>query len=434
MEVKEIRIEEIRVGERFRKDLGDLTELAESIREKGVIQPVSVHVVDSGYELIAGGRRLAAAALASLEVIPAVVRDVVDEMDLREVELFENVHRADLHWTERNGLVERIHNLQLAKNAETPWKWSLRKTGELLGLSSKGGVSQILQVAKASKVLPELLECASYSDALKKLKRVQEKLVISSLRDKTQNAMPKGEQARFDIADSQFHIGDAVAGMEELIGYYEDHGGSKIALVECDPPYAVDLHDKKPGEGSQENLASYEEISPKDYPEFLKRVAKQTYDMAGTPCWLVWWFGMQWYSDVKAALMLASWDVNPIPCIWTKGRGQTLSEEVNLASAYEAFFIARKGYPLLVKRGRINTFDFPALAGSAKFHATQKPVELYEEIISTFLLPGSIIMSPFLGSGAVLRAAYRQNCVGFGWDNSEIHKDNFLKGVLEDCK
>lgn len=76
-------------------DDAGLEELAASIREHGVLQPVLVTETLNGYQLIAGERRVRAARLAGLERIPALVRHLADR-DQLEVALVENVQRADL--------------------------------------------------------------------------------------------------------------------------------------------------------------------------------------------------------------------------------------------------------------------------------------------------------------------------------------------------
>jgi len=79
-------------------DEGLLGELAASIAVHGVLQPVIVrNLVDGGYQLIAGERRLRAARLAGLETIPAVVRDASEGTDSLELALIENLQRADLN-------------------------------------------------------------------------------------------------------------------------------------------------------------------------------------------------------------------------------------------------------------------------------------------------------------------------------------------------
>ena len=76
-------------------DDAGLAELAASIREHGVLQPILVTETIDGYQLIAGERRVRASRLAGLERIPALVRQLADR-DQLEVALVENVQRADL--------------------------------------------------------------------------------------------------------------------------------------------------------------------------------------------------------------------------------------------------------------------------------------------------------------------------------------------------
>jgi ParB family chromosome partitioning protein len=71
-------------------------ELVHSIREFGVLQPIVVRPLGSGYELIMGERRLRASKEAGLSSIPAVVRETADENMLRDA-LLENIHRANLN-------------------------------------------------------------------------------------------------------------------------------------------------------------------------------------------------------------------------------------------------------------------------------------------------------------------------------------------------
>jgi ParB family chromosome partitioning protein len=81
-------------------DQQELADLAESIRANGVVQPIIVRPAGTGFELIAGERRLRAAQLVSLTTIPAIVREASDEQML-EWSLIENIHRANLNPIER---------------------------------------------------------------------------------------------------------------------------------------------------------------------------------------------------------------------------------------------------------------------------------------------------------------------------------------------
>jgi ParB family chromosome partitioning protein len=75
-----------------------LLELADSIKQKGVIQAITVRKAgDNTYELLSGERRLRAAKIAGLEKIPAFVMDVSTKEDLLEISLIENIQRMDLN-------------------------------------------------------------------------------------------------------------------------------------------------------------------------------------------------------------------------------------------------------------------------------------------------------------------------------------------------
>ncbi len=79
-----------------RKDFGELTELADSIKEKGILEPVLVRPKNGQFELIAGERRFRAAQLAGLEEVPCIEYDVPDNEAL-ELSIIENIQRKDLN-------------------------------------------------------------------------------------------------------------------------------------------------------------------------------------------------------------------------------------------------------------------------------------------------------------------------------------------------
>jgi ParB family chromosome partitioning protein len=83
-------------AEQPRTQLGNIEELAASVREKGVLEPILVRVIGPNrYQIIAGERRYRAASLAGLDEIPAIELDV-DEKEQLEIALIENIQRKDL--------------------------------------------------------------------------------------------------------------------------------------------------------------------------------------------------------------------------------------------------------------------------------------------------------------------------------------------------
>ena len=107
----QIAVAELRPGKyqpRTRMDEASLAELADSIRVRGVIQPIVVRsIADSSYEILAGERRWRAARLAGLETVPAVVRVVSDDAALG-IGLIENIQREDLSPIEEASGLRRL--------------------------------------------------------------------------------------------------------------------------------------------------------------------------------------------------------------------------------------------------------------------------------------------------------------------------------------
>ncbi len=102
-----------------RKDFRDeeLAELAESIRSKGLVQPIIVRPVAGGYEIVAGERRWRAAQKAGLHTVPVIARDLNDK-EVLELAIIENVQRTDLNAIEEatgyRDLIERFSYSQEA--------------------------------------------------------------------------------------------------------------------------------------------------------------------------------------------------------------------------------------------------------------------------------------------------------------------------------
>lgn len=126
-EARLLRLDEVRPNPfqpRGQAELEDIGELVESIREKGVLQPVVVRRRRDGYELVMGERRLRAARQAGLENIPAVVRRATDA-EMLELALVENVQRRDL-----NPIDEALAYRRLADEFKLTHEEIARKVGK----------------------------------------------------------------------------------------------------------------------------------------------------------------------------------------------------------------------------------------------------------------------------------------------------------------
>jgi ParB family chromosome partitioning protein len=116
-----LAVDRLRPGKyqpRTRMDADSLAELAESIREQGVVQPILVRPIDGGrYEIVAGERRWRAAQQAGLREVPALVRSIPDRSALA-LALIENIQREDLNpLEEAHGLARLVEEFGLTHDA-----------------------------------------------------------------------------------------------------------------------------------------------------------------------------------------------------------------------------------------------------------------------------------------------------------------------------
>jgi ParB family chromosome partitioning protein len=116
-----LAVDRLRPGKyqpRTRMDADSLAELAESIREQGIVQPILVRPIDGGrYEIVAGERRWRAAQQAGLREVPALVRSIPDQSALA-LALIENIQREDLNpLEEAHGLARLVEEFGLTHDA-----------------------------------------------------------------------------------------------------------------------------------------------------------------------------------------------------------------------------------------------------------------------------------------------------------------------------
>jgi ParB/RepB/Spo0J family partition protein len=112
-------IDQVRIGERQRLSIGDLSDL-DSMEdpEVGLIQPIVVHKTLEGYELVAGRRRLAKATSLGWKEIEVLEKDTLTEVQKNKMELFEDVGRTDRTWQDRCLSIAKIHYLMKAEKGE----------------------------------------------------------------------------------------------------------------------------------------------------------------------------------------------------------------------------------------------------------------------------------------------------------------------------
>ena len=435
--LENIPLSQIHIGERFRKDYGNLNQFKHSIKTNGLITPIAVGLTSAlkmdgldaskPYTLLAGGRRTQAATELGWSTVPAKVYDYpITELDLRSIELAENLERKDMTPVEEIQLKKAIHDLQERIHGKKYGKvpggagWSQADTAALLK-ETPANLSRDLQLAKAMEQYPELGldKCKTKSDAFKLLKSVGNKISTSLAAESFLKKAAKSDRVQ-RLIDS-YIIGDCLDTMKTI-------PDNSVHLVEIDPPYAMDLHAKK----SDGVMLGYNEIESPKYLPFMAEVFLHSYRILREGGWLLCWFAMDpWFQDIADLLHKSGFKFNLLPALWTKPNGQTMQPETTLANTYEPFFYCRKGNAKLSKMGRPNVFSFPPLTPSKKYHPTQRPLDLMVEVLETFTRPDQTIYVPFLGSGTTIIAAEKVQCKAFGNDLTSEFKDGFIMNVKD---
>ena len=157
-----------------------LTELCDSIRQHGILQPLSVRRSGTGYELIAGERRLRAAQLAGLTDIPCIVMNMTDK-ESGMAALVENLQRQDLDF------IEEARGISCLMEQ---WSMSQEQAARLLGKSQSAVANKLRLLRHSPEVLTALREAGlteRHARALLKLGSDSEK--FSAIAVITQQAM-----------------------------------------------------------------------------------------------------------------------------------------------------------------------------------------------------------------------------------------------------
>ena len=128
-------------------DRGKLDELAESIKQHGILQPLVVTKETDGYQLIAGERRLKAAGILNLSEVPIIIREASDR-DKLELSIIENIQRRDLNPVETANSYKRLME---------EFGLSYDQIGEQVG-KSPSTVSNMIRILKLPVVVKEAIE------------------------------------------------------------------------------------------------------------------------------------------------------------------------------------------------------------------------------------------------------------------------------------
>ena len=234
-DVVEINLSEIRSNPYQPRKVFDqeaLEELAASIKEYGIVQPIIVKKSIKGYELVAGERRTKAARLAGLTTIPAIIKDFNDQ-DMMEIALIENIQRENLNPIEEAESYANIIKLRGFTQEEFAEKFGKSRSyvTNILGLLKLP--EKVKDLVSAKKITMGHARVLSKIDSEDKVCELADRIIIEglSVRDiekiSSNEALPKKNKVN-RVVDYHYNIYENI--MREKVGTKVKIGKNKIEI------------------------------------------------------------------------------------------------------------------------------------------------------------------------------------------------------------
>ena len=417
---------------RQRRDLDQskILELAGSIAENGLINPITVRWADDEYTLVAGQRRLK--ALEHLWFLGAKVvyngREIeegcvpcnflgeIDPTDAEEIELEENVRRIDLSWQERADAITRLAALRIKRadlaGEPTPTVADIAREvkdlaafppGASLG-AHHGDVREELIIGHALRD-PEkakIIESAtSRKEAFKLLKRHEE--------SQRNAALGAALGPSFTSSLHTLQRGDCLLLMPAMPAEAFD-------VICCDPPYGISANDFNDSAGKAAGGHEYED-SPESWRVLVKALSRDSYRLAKSQAHAYVFCDVDRFAELKATFAEARWRVFRTPLIWyNPGAIRAPWPEMGPQRKYQCILFAVKGdRPVTRLYGDVITAASDPNLG----WAAQKPVALISDLLLRSVRPGDTVLDPFCGTGSIFPAAHLHKCRATGIELDE---------------
>ena len=283
-----VRVADIVVEERQRKDLGDLSGLADSIGDLEQLQAVVItRWTENGlHKLVSGGRRLGAVKARRDEFIDVRFTDERDPIKLMEMEFAENDQRLDVTWQERCDAIVRIHKDLVARHGRS---WTQKQTAKRLNVSETLVCDYVRIDELHEKGRTELKEQADSSTARSRMRHINHRA-----EDAEQEEM---HELLSDLIDgykvtekSEIPIITA-----DFLEWAPAYTGPKFNFLHCDFPYGIDTDKRQ--QGNAVAIQGGFDDSPDTYWRLLEALCKNLDRLCAESAHIMFWFAMKYYHD-----------------------------------------------------------------------------------------------------------------------------------------
>lgn len=393
--------------ERQRTLFDDIESLAVSIRDNGLINPITI---DQDFRLIAGERRLRAhIALGYTHIMAQFLSDLSD-LQRKTIELEENIRRAALTWQEECRAVAELVTMKQAADA----KATVSTVAEDLNMSPRAISRYLLVNEYLDAGVPEVIDAPKFSTAVQFSERrkerdkhnEQKKLdrdIIASVEQPKAEACPDGlDPALVKPALAPDPIRGEIR-HASFLEFVQGYSGLPFNLIHCDFPYGVKTGDKV-GQSAAKLFGTYPD-TPEVYAELIAALIDNQDSFIAESAHLIFWFPMTAYTSTKLALEAGGWRVYDSPLIWHKSDNKGMLPDPNREGRrnYETAFHCTRGDRKIVKP-RSNIVAAP---NKKDLHTSEKDLSMLEHFMGMFVDESSRVLDPTCGSGNAIKAALK---------------------------
>lgn len=410
---------EIRKRQRSALDKVKLTELKESIADKGILHP-PVYWEDTStgkWVLTAGERRSEAMRQLHAEgrkftheglvvepgMIPVTrLGDYVDEIARFEIELDENVRRDDLTWQDRVKAYADLHEMRLKGN---PKQTREDTANELLDR----GLVKTLSTGRLHMKEAALIADHLDNEKIAKARNPAEALgLVYKLEEERITAALVRRKLAAATTDAKITLRNGSC-LDILDGLDSDMAD----LILCDPPYGLGAS-AAGFRGRTVHHHNYEDTRD-NAQKIARKVLTEGFRICKTRANIFMFCDIDLFDWLKSTASNMGWSPFRRPLIWQKSESEGMAPWGGSGPRIttEFIFFATKGQRGL-NASPIDVFNVKRVSRSERIHAAEKPVDLLKVLIQISTLPGDFVLDPCCGSGSTLVAAKELKRSGLG--------------------
>jgi site-specific DNA-methyltransferase (adenine-specific) len=410
-----VSVDAIRVRpDRIRKEFpeGDNRDLQDSIQSPiGMLQPIVLSYDEQGYILEAGERRLNAvreiytlggiflfeSEPVPVGMIPYVLLSELSIIDRLQVEVDENNCRVNFTWQERAVATDKLLRLRALQAAatNTPHPAAITLAVEAFPdfhpVAAQEAVRKDLILARNMHD-PDVKNAKSADDAIKTLKR----------KEAAAKSLATAERIGASLTSASHTLLNA-----DSLDWMRSQPSGQYDVILTDPPYGMGADTFGDSGGKTVGNHFYDD-APETSLECYISLSREGFRITKPEAHIYVFCDIDFFPALKVIFSREGWRVFRTPLLWHKQTAYRAPwPEHGPQRKYECILYAIKGDRKTIKlAGDVLTFPPDPNLG----HPAQKPVALYQELLSRSAHPGDRVLDPFAGTGPILSAGHNLKC------------------------